>query len=253
MSETTEAAPATEAADTPIPGAADAAQATEAPAAPAAPEPAESAPEEPKEPAKTAWWQKRIDELTRARHEAERKAERLEREAAGRQPQQTDPQQPPANLTDAQIEERATALAAQREYQKAVTRTIDSGNTKYGEAAFIASCNTLASLGANEQPAFMQAVTDLDHGADILHHLGANPELAARVMAMPPVRMAMELARLEGKITAPPPPKPVSKAPAPITPVEGGVSLSDDVDPDADGARWIAMRNKQEAERRGRR
>jgi hypothetical protein len=60
MSETIEA-PATEATDTPIPGAVEGAQTTEAPAAPAAPEPDRTAPEAaPKED----WREQRIRALT---------------------------------------------------------------------------------------------------------------------------------------------------------------------------------------------
>jgi hypothetical protein len=164
------------------------------------------------------------------------------------------PPAPPANLTDAQIEERANFIAFQREYQKSVARTIDAGNVKYGEPAFNAACNTLASLGANERPEFMQAVTELSNGADVLQHLGAHPEIAAPLMHLPPLRMAMELARLERQVTTPPPPKPLSRAPVPIAPIEGGVSQAepDIYDPNISTERFIALRNKQEAARRGR-
>lgn len=261
MSDTESATTPQEGVEQPVAEPAEGAQPAATPAAPAVAEPAESAPEPAKEePPKQAWWQKRIDEITRARHDAERETQRLKQEIEHYRQRQADPnaQQPPgqapANLTDAQIEERANAIAAQREYQRGVARTIDAGNTKYGEPAFNAACNTLASLGANEQPAFMQAVSDLDNGADVLQHLGTHPEVAARLMAMPPVRMAMELARLEGKITAPPPAKPLSRAPAPIAPIEGGVSQAepDIYDPNISTERFIALRNKQEAARRGR-
>ena len=265
MSETETAGAPPEGVEQPVPAPAEGAQTPETPTAPAAAEPAEPAPapaEEPKDetPPKQAWWQKRIDEITRARHDAERRAEAAQRELdqyrRPADPNAPQPGQPPApaNLTDAQIEERANFIASQREYQRSVARTIDAGNVKYGEPAFNAACNTLASLGANEQPAFMQAVSELDNGADVLQHLGTHPEVAARFMGMPPVRMAMELARLEGKITAPAPAKPLSRAPAPIAPIEGGVSQAepDIYDPNISTERFIALRNKQEAARRGR-
>jgi hypothetical protein len=230
-------------------------------------EPLEQAPESPKEePPKEQWWQKRISEIARQKHEATREAERAKQELAyyrqqmeqPRQGQEPAAQQPPARpsvpLTEQQIEDRANAIAAQREFERARDKTLAAGSQKFGDPAFLAACNTLASLGANEIPAFMQAVTDLDSGADVLQHLGTHPEIAARVMAMPPVRMAMELARLEARVTTPAPAKPLSRAPAPIAPLEGGVSPSepDIYDPEISNERFIALRNKQENARRGR-
>jgi len=266
MSETESVAGPQEGTEQPVPAPAEGTQPAEAQPAPAGAQPAEPAPEPPAEEAKEeqpprqAWWQKRIDEITRARHEAERRADAAQRELE-RYRQPADPnappgQQPPApaNLTDAQIEERANFIASQREYQRSIARTIDAGNVKYGEPAFNAACNTLASLGANERPEFMQAVTELSNGADVLQHLGAHPEIAAPLMGLPPLRMAMELARLERQVTAPPAPKPLSRAPAPIAPIEGGVSQAepDIYDPNISTERFIALRNKQENARRGR-
>jgi hypothetical protein len=229
-------------------------------------EPLEQAPESPKEePPKEQWWQKRISEIARQKHEATRKAEQAERERdfyrqqveqrQGQDPNaQPQPARPGVPLTEQQIEERANAIAAQREFERARDKTLAAGSQKFGDPAFLAACNTLASLGANEIPAFMQAVTGLDSGADVLQHLGTHPEIAARIMAMPPVRMAVELGRLEARVTTPAPAKPLSRAPAPIAPLEGGVSPSepDIYDPEISNERFIALRNKQENARRGR-
>jgi hypothetical protein len=258
MSETTEA-PATETTDTTIPAATEGTQTTEAPAAPAAPEPDKAASgataDDLRKAVELEPFNKRIGILAakvaaeaEQRRAAERERDHYRQQLEGRQ---ADPNAPkpaslsPANLTDAQIEERANAIAMQREYQKAVSRTIETGNTKFGEAQFVSACNTLANLGANEQPAFMQAVTELENGSDVLHHLGTNPELAARVMSMPPMAMMKELTKLEARITAPAPPKPVSRAPSPISPIDVGHDVDENAEPDVEKEpgkwmRWVA-------------
>jgi hypothetical protein len=76
-------------------------EAEEKPEATATPEEAETAADDADKPKQTPWFQKRIDELTREKHDARREAERLAQEiSALRQPQTDDegnPVQPPAD------------------------------------------------------------------------------------------------------------------------------------------------------------
>lgn len=57
-----------------------------------------------------------------------------------------------------------------------------------------------------------------DVAADVAYHLGKNPDIARDLSGLDPVSMARAFGRLEAQVSAPKP-KPVSTAPAPITPV----------------------------------
>lgn len=58
-----------------------------------------------------------------------------------------------------------------------------------------------------------EVVLTSDHGVRLADHLGRNPDLCAKIAKLSPVRQALELGRLEARLTAPPP---VSKAPPPV-------------------------------------
>lgn len=65
---------------------------------------------------------------------------------------------------------------------------------------------------------FLEALTDLPNNAAVYHQLTADPDKLEALLAMPPHKMGMELARLSDA-AAKPKPKPVSRAPAPIRPI----------------------------------
>lgn len=254
MSETTEA-PATEATDTPIPAATEGTQATEAPAAPAAPEPEPATPdpaaaERLRRAAELDPFEKRIARQTAKLSAAERERDHYRQQLEALQAGSSEPKPatlPPANLTDTQIEERANAIAEQRAFEKSRDKMLAGGETKFGRDQFVGACNTLANLGANDQPAFLQAVTELENGSDVLHHLGNNPELAVRMMSMPPMAMMKELTKLEARITAPAPPKPVSRAPSPISPIDVGHEVDENAEPDVEKepTKWMRWAEKR--------
>jgi hypothetical protein len=131
------------------------------------------------------------------------------------------------------------------------------------EAKFTDACNKVYEAGVSAHPdfdeavrgigmltggqpprAFLDAVTALPDGAQVYYHLGKNLDEAARIINLPPVRMAVELAKLSGK-----PAKSVSRAPAPIQPVNGAARGEPDPDkmPMSEWVRW------REEQLRGRR
>lgn len=63
------------------------------------------------------------------------------------------------------------------------------------------------------------AIKASEIGPDILYHLGSNPKDAARIARLPPLLQAKEIGRIEAVLTANPPAKKISSAPAPIAPV----------------------------------
>jgi hypothetical protein len=56
-------------------------------------------------------------------------------------------------------------------------------------------------------------------GPDVIYFLGSNPKEAERISKLTPLAQAKEIGKLEVKLTASPPVKKTSSAPAPITPV----------------------------------
>lgn len=90
-------------------------------------------------------------------------------------------------------------------------------------------------------PVMAEAIVESDIGHDVAYYLGTHPDEAARIAALSPVAQIREVARLEGKVTAPPEP---TKAPPPITP--SGSRASVDKDPDKMSTdEWLAWRRKQ--------
>lgn len=163
---------------------------------------------------KNDWVQRRIDQLTREKHEEKRQREALEAQLrtyqAGDQTQQA-----PKVMTADDIKAEARRLVQQERFDEACNRTFEAGKKDFPD--FEQSLRTFGMLGGAPQE-FLEAVTSMDGGHKVIHHLGANPEEAERLLSLPPLRMAMELTRIEASLSKAPP---VSKAPPPISPVGG--------------------------------
>lgn len=250
------------AADTPAPDAAPAGDAPVADGAPADPAPpADSEP--PKEP---AWFRSRIDALARQNGEAVRARQNAERERdelRAKLPSADGPPDPNARTYtqadfDREVTVRAQQVAEKQVAESAVKAVISTGERDFTPAAFTAACNALADVGATERPEFLTMTADLPNGAAVLHKLGNEPGEAMRVLALPPLRMAAELGRISAILSAPaaapapPAPKQVSKAPAPIEPVTTRGSPVAETDPERmTPEQYASWRDKQRADRRG--
>lgn len=207
--------------------------------------------EEGKDP--NGWALKRIGELTRQRHEAERKAETATSEAARyralmeqmkadpgaeidqqqRQPQQQQPQD-----IDALVEARATQKAQQDQIQARGKSVATTGEAAYPDWA--SAVQNLDALGISDSQ--VSALLGMDDAEKVIYSLGKNPEEAARILSLPPVEQGRALERLALK-AAQPAAKAVSNAPAPITPVDSNVS--GDIDPSKlSMEEWVKWRNK---------
>lgn len=257
MSETVEAAPVAEATETDDANkpAATEVQEAETTEAEGAEKPAETAAEaEPEEPKKAPWWDKRIAVLTAKNASAEQML--ADANARLAKYENTAPQ-PDGTMTQADFDKAVEARAAQKAAEQVrstrLALLIETGNKEYSEPEFRTKSNTLASLGATENPAFMAELTEAEHGHKIVAYLGDHPDEAARIMAMPAQRMIREMARLDIKVAAGPAPKPVSKAAAPVNPVGGNAKLEARLDdPNLSIDKWIELRNKDLKARGGR-
>ena len=79
-----------------------------------------------------------------------------------------------------------------------------------------------------------QTIQASEIGPDVIYYLGSNPAEAKRIAQMPPILQAREIGKIEVKLTAEPPVKKTSNAPAPIAPVtprSNGAPRYDTTDP----------------------
>ncbi|HQT76818.1 MAG TPA: hypothetical protein PLD10_07170 [Rhodopila sp.] len=175
-------------------------------------------PEEPEKPKQTPWFQKRIDELTREKWEARREAEAARSLAEALKtanPDTPTPQDP--QLFERMVAERAQKLVEAQRFDESCNTTYQRGKEKFPDFDESVSGYTLLG-GLQDKRDFLEAVTALPNGEAIFYHLGKNLDEASRVLALPPIRMAVELTRLGDKLKAAPA---VSKAPAPVKPISG--------------------------------
>lgn len=204
--------------------------------------------------------QKRINEITRARREAEARAASLEKLvltlAQGQQPgQQTSPQaspetqeeQPPkesdfqdyAAFQRAQLlyEARQTVRAemhAANERAQAGTKQVEQARQQQesqqrtaklveaGRDKFEDFDDVVMGDHVRITPVMAEAITlDDAVGADVAYYLGKKPEEAARIAALPAARQVMEIGRLAERISSGANKNKITKAPPPAKPVSG--------------------------------
>lgn len=207
--------------------------------------------------AKAEAFQTRIDQLTKARREAEREAAELKIRLAAAEAKKGDGEKPapeakaePQADIESLVEKRAAEKLAAERYQARVNNWAQAGNSEFKD--FTERCNTVANLGAGDRPDFMQVVTDpgiIPDGHKLVAALADDPAEAQRILAMPTVAMAAELVRYANKIGQPKG-KAISGAPAPIKPIDGTAKASDEPSPDDSEEEWFAKRAKQVAQKR---
>lgn len=181
----------------------------------------------PKKP--LSWEMKRIHEETNKRREAERRAQELEEQLqklrSGNQPDE--PTTEPVQDIDALVDKRAQERLQQQEFSKRVSSFDASGASEFGREEFDQSCNLVATiLDPRDVHGFMDALTDpeiVPDGHKVIMELANDPEEAERILRLPPVKRTVALVKLSERLSQPAktPPKPISKAPAPVAPVGG--------------------------------
>jgi len=187
------------------------------------------------EPASTTpgWVQKRFDQMTRQRHEAERKAQAAQEEAlvykrlleakngnADDEPvQPRTPAQDPGSDDD-RIQRAAQQLNETQRFNQRANDVYASGVSEFKD--FDAALQNLKMLEAPVE--FFRDVVELDDPHKIIYALGRNPEEAARILSLPPLQQGRELERLATKAAKPAANKkpPLSNAPEPISSVVDG-------------------------------
>lgn len=260
-----------------------AATTTETPAVSPEPAPVAATVEPAPSPAPTTnstpeWAQKRINELTAKRYEAERnaataEAARLKSESEKSELQRMleaktpSPSPAPANtppaLTQEQIDqlvlEKASQIAAANDFNKACNTIAETGKKEFKDwDDSLKNLGLVGAVGQNVSPEFLETAIELKSPHKVLHYLGQNLEEAERIIKLSPKKMALEMARVEAQLNAPAPvaaAAPISSAPAPVIPLAGAAKAGAPVDindPNASMEDWMILRQKQQDERRKR-
>lgn len=210
--------------------------------------------------------QERINELTRARRQAERErdlyAQQLQQYQS--QQQQAAPQgpKPPAfedfndlNEWGKAIAEQAARQArdvaaqefAQRQQQAQASQVFQSYEAREREYAVAnpGYQDAMAALQSTVRfgPELIEVIGASDAGPAIVHYLGEHLDAADKLQRLPPHLAAAELARIEARVKAPKH-KPVSKTPSPAPVLAGGsVAQKDPEQMSTD--EWLAWRRNQ--------
>lgn len=191
---------------------------SEAGSQPALEQQAEQTPKTPE------WVERRFGEMTRARREAERKAEEATTQAetyrrlleATQRGEQVDPNQQPAVKAPVNDEERiqqaAQRLNAEQSFNARCNSVFESGKAEL--PGFEDAVKNLGMIGITN--AFLADVVGLDDAHKVLHALGSDPDEAIRILSLPPLQQGRALERIAAKAPVKVN-KPVSNAPEPIS------------------------------------
>ena len=201
------------------------------------------------------WRDRRIAQLTARLREAERRAQ----PATPGTPSGTPPVAPPAAPEDDQgrIAAAAEALVAQREFNNACNAAADEGRKAFSD--FDSRVQSLVRTVDPQDRNAVQSYNNLVAAAletgkahEILHRLGGDLNEASRLMSLPPVKMAVEVARLAAT-----PVQPGTSAPKPIQPVGGRSAPHTEIDPgdprsdNLSTREWMSRREAQLSRSRG--
>lgn len=216
---------------------------------------------------------KRIDELTRDKYDAIRRAEMaeqrlyaLEQERIARQTPQTQaiPQGKPTleafgydqeayteALTDWKVQERFQALQAQQQQAQQQQKVVET-LTKFQErVASVDPDEWQWAVEANPptSPVMLEVIAESEVGPQLGIYLAKHPDEAAAIARMPPAAAARSLGRIEERLSAPVapnpvPPKTVTKAPAPVSTLRPAAPIKKDLG-DMDMDEYIAERTRQ--------
>lgn len=169
------------------------------------------------------WVQRRFNEMTVARREAERKADAADLEVqtyrrlleATQRGEQVDPNQPvvkaPVN-DDERIQQAAQKLNAEQSFNARCNTVFDAGKAEL--PGFEESVKNLGMIGISQD--FLNGLVGLDDAHKVIHALGSDPDEAIRILSLPPLQQGRELERIASKAPARVT-KPVSNAPEPIS------------------------------------
>lgn len=210
--------------------------------------------------------QERVNEITRARREAERERDFYRQQLEQfqwQQPAQQVPQDiPDPSAYDFDMQKWGSDLAsrvsqtafeqaqqqfhqAQRQaYEQQLIQSFASKESEYAAANpdYWDGVSALQSV-ANFGPDVGEILATSDHGPAILHYLSQHLDEADRISRLPPHIAAAQLGRIEAKVSAPKP-KPVTSAPAPAPALQGGTQPASKDPARMSDEEWLAANRR---------
>lgn len=219
--------------------------------------------------------QPRIDELTRARHTAEREAAFWRSRAETPAVSEPKPEKPTADkfetydafleaLTDWKADEKVNAKFEARDKASAERASAEQRASTWSDrkAAFATEMpDNDAVMEASEVPIahhVAEGLLESEEGPRIARHLNDHPDIAEKLNAMTPTQAAREIGRLEVMLkpasaspvpevqATPPADKRSTKAPPPVKPIAQSKSASVDLGK-ASMDEYVEQRRKQGA------
>lgn len=192
--------------------------------------------------------ERRISRVTAARYQAEAEARQLRERLEAIERAQTQPQDDPQQIRPEDIDriatERAREMAQAQTVAARSNSTFEAGIKAYGDAFRESIAEVIEEAGpliaGNGMPtALGEAVLDSEKPAELLHHLGQNPDIAETLRGLSPAALGRRIARIEAEMSKPkaPPPKPLK----PVTTAGGGATLGRSAS-DMTDAEWYAQR-----------
>jgi hypothetical protein len=208
---------------------------------------------------------KRINELTREKHEALRRAEAVEQENAyfrqlvqqqqqgqqAQQPSQTQAQGKPTleaygwdqeayaeALTDWKVDQRFQALQQDQQRQQYQTQQQErqgkvQARIQALEQEAPGAWEAAISAPINYTPSMLEAIAESEIGPKVGYYLSQHLDEAAQISRLSPFAQAVAMGRVEAKLSTAPPPKPattVTRAPAPAPGLPAGTSATAKMD-----------------------
>lgn len=179
---------------------------------------------------KVPWFQKRIDEVTAKKYEAEREAAywRGVAEATHQPKPQAQPEAVPDRWEDPEGYDKwlitQAKQAARDEFKReTLTTTYEGRVTKLRESKpdYDSVVNN-PSLPIT--PMMADVIRESDVGPEVAYHLGTNPQEAARIASLPHHRQAAELGKLEVRLSQPAPKAPTPPPPPPPPATVAGIA-----------------------------
>lgn len=218
----------------------------------------------------------RIDELTRYRREAERERDywreiaEKSREAKPPEPIVEVPAKTLAEFgydeskyqaylfgeaQNRSVKAARAELDAEREREVLASLQADHADREAKYAETVPDYYDLVHKAPNDggpaiSDTMAQTIMESENGPQIAHHLAKNPRLARQIYALPPLRQALEIGKMEAKLSQAPPAPKVSQAPPPaakLAPVEGSTDKKVE---DMTDLEFAKMRRRQIAQRR---
>lgn len=200
---------------------------------------------EPKPTADEPWYERRIRQLTAQKRAAE---EELATVKGAKPPVvESEPAPKALGVPKEDVETRAAQIVAEREFNQRCDEIWETGKGEFKD--FGSKIENFQKLGGLT-PAHIEAAIETGIPHKVLYELGANMDEGAKILAMPPVKMAVAMAKLADRLAKT---KPISKVDEPIEPLTGGRSSTPrNVNPDELSLdKWMAWREKDlESKRR---